>query len=86
MTGILRCERACGQEGQWNKTSPGRGWFPYFRIYGPQEPAFDNSSKPEDYEEVKYKADGSIDFVFVLARWSPGSTRPGGWARSRRLR
>jgi hypothetical protein len=22
-------------EGEWIKTTPGRGWFTYFRIYGP---------------------------------------------------
>jgi hypothetical protein len=25
-----------GEEGQWIKTTPGMGWFTYFRIYGPQ--------------------------------------------------
>jgi hypothetical protein len=42
-----------GQEGQWIKTIPGEGWFVYFRIYGPQQPAFDGSWKPGDFEEVK---------------------------------
>jgi hypothetical protein len=42
-----------GQEGQWIKTIPGKGWFVYFRIYGPQQPAFDGSWKPGDFEEVK---------------------------------
>ena len=42
-----------GHEGEWIKTSPGKGWFVYFRIYGPEQPAFDGSWKPGDFEEVK---------------------------------
>jgi hypothetical protein len=30
-----------------------KGWFVHFRIYGPQQPAFDGSWKPGDFEEVK---------------------------------
>jgi hypothetical protein len=42
-----------GKEGQWIQTNPGRGWFAYFRIYGPKEAAFNGSWKPGDFEEVK---------------------------------
>lgn len=42
-----------GKETRWIQTTPGRGWFAYFRIYGPTEPAFDGSWKPGDLEEVK---------------------------------
>ena len=42
-----------GHEGQWIKTIPGKGWFTYFRIYGPGAAAFDGSWKPGDFEEVK---------------------------------
>jgi len=42
-----------GKEGRWIKTIPGKGWFVYFRIYGPEQPAFDGSWKPGDFEEVK---------------------------------
>ena len=42
-----------GQDGRWIKTQPGRGWFAYFRIYGPEAPAFDGSWKPGDFEEIK---------------------------------
>jgi hypothetical protein len=42
-----------GREGQWIKTIPGKGWFTYFRIYGPGSPAFDGSWKPGDFENVK---------------------------------
>ncbi len=39
-----------GQEDHWIKTTPGRGWFTYFRIYGPEQRAFDGSWKPGDLE------------------------------------
>jgi hypothetical protein len=41
------------KERRWVKTTPGKGWFAYFRIYGPQGPAFDGTWKPGDFEEVK---------------------------------
>jgi hypothetical protein len=41
-----------GQEGRWIQTIPERGWFAYFRIYGPEGPAFDGSWKPGDFELV----------------------------------
>ncbi|SHL35379.1 Uncharacterized conserved protein [Chitinophaga jiangningensis] len=42
-----------GKEAQWIKTIPGKGWFVYFRVYGPEAKAFDGSWKPADFEEVK---------------------------------
>ncbi|VVE31214.1 signal peptide protein [Pandoraea iniqua] len=42
-----------GQEGRWIKTTPGRGWFAYIRIYGPEAAAFDKSWKPGDFEPAK---------------------------------
>ena len=42
-----------GHEGEWIKTIPGRGWFSYFRIYGPEAPAFDGSWKPADFEATR---------------------------------
>jgi hypothetical protein len=42
-----------GQEDAWIKTIPGKGWFAYFRIYGPEAPAFDGAWKPGNFEEVK---------------------------------
>ncbi len=42
-----------GAENRWIKTTPGRGWFAYIRIYGPEQAAFDKSWKPGDFEEVK---------------------------------
>ena len=46
-------EAPAGFEGQWIKTIPGKGWFVYFRIYGPEQPAFDGSWKPGDFEVVR---------------------------------
>jgi hypothetical protein len=37
---------------RWIKTVPGRGWFAYIRIYGPEAAAFDGSWKPGDFERV----------------------------------
>lgn len=42
-----------GHEDTWIQTVPSRGWFTYFRIYGPEAAAFDGSWKPGDFEEVK---------------------------------
>jgi hypothetical protein len=39
-----------GHERRWIKTIPSKGWFVYFRIYGPEKPAFDGSWKPGDFE------------------------------------
>jgi hypothetical protein len=37
---------------RWIKTTPGRGWFAYMRIYGPERAAFDQSWKPGDFEDL----------------------------------
>ncbi|WP_276481522.1 DUF1254 domain-containing protein [Paraflavitalea pollutisoli] len=42
-----------GKEAVWIKTNPHVGWFTYFRIYGPEGPAFDGTWKPGDFEVVK---------------------------------
>ena len=41
-----------GAEGRWIKTIPGRGWFVYFRIYGPEQPAFDGSWQLPDFQAM----------------------------------
>jgi hypothetical protein len=43
-----------GKESMWIKTIPGKGWWSAFRIYGPQEPAFDGTWKLNDIVELKY--------------------------------
>jgi hypothetical protein len=39
-----------GKEDQWVQTKPGRGFFLYFRWYGPLEPYFDKTWKLDDVE------------------------------------
>ena len=38
-----------GVENLWVETLPGRSWFAYLRIYGPQESAFDGAWRPGDF-------------------------------------
>jgi hypothetical protein len=42
-----------GDERSWIQTIPGKGWFVYLRIYGPESAAFDGSWKPGDFERVE---------------------------------
>jgi hypothetical protein len=42
-----------GSDAHWIKTAAGRGWFAYFRIYGPEDAAFNGSWKPGDFELVR---------------------------------
>jgi hypothetical protein len=37
----------------WIKTIPGKGWFTYFRLYGPTQPFFDRTWVLPDIEEVQ---------------------------------
>jgi hypothetical protein len=41
-----------GHEGRWIKTIPGKGWFAYLRLYGPEPAAFDGRWQPHDFELV----------------------------------
>jgi hypothetical protein len=41
-----------GQEANWLRTVPGKGWFFLFRLYGPGEAYFDRTWKPDDLVEV----------------------------------
>ena len=34
------------------KTLPGKGWFTYIRLYGPLEPFFEQTWKPDDIVKV----------------------------------
>ena len=49
----MRRRTPVGKENNWIQTIPGKGWFAYFRIYGPQGLAFDGSWRPGDFEEMK---------------------------------
>ncbi len=42
-------EEPKGAESRWIRTVPGKGWFVYFRLFGPQGAAFDGSWKPGDF-------------------------------------
>jgi hypothetical protein len=42
-----------GQEANWLPTVAGRGWFPFFRFYGPEKPLFDKSWKLSDFEKMQ---------------------------------
>jgi hypothetical protein len=37
-----------GKEKNWVKTVPEQGWFAYIRLYGPLEPFFEQTWKPDD--------------------------------------
>ena len=52
-TSAPRCPT--GQEKNWIKTVPGKGWFPIFRFYGPLEPLFDKTWKLPDIEKVQQR-------------------------------
>ena len=45
-------EAPAGKEKNWIQTMPGKGWFTLFRFYGPLEPFFDKTWKPDDIVEV----------------------------------
>jgi len=42
-----------GKEKNWIQTIPDKGWFTYIRLYGPLEPFFDQTWKPDDIVEIK---------------------------------
>jgi hypothetical protein len=37
-----------GKEKNWVQTVPGKGWFPYLRLYGPLAPFFEQTWRPDD--------------------------------------
>lgn len=39
-----------GKASNWIQTHPGKGWFSYFRLYGPTEPFYDKRWKLQDFE------------------------------------
>ena len=50
---VLGAEVGQDDEQCWIETIPGKGWFVYFRIYGPEPAAFDGSWRPGDFERVE---------------------------------
>jgi len=41
-----------GKEANWIQTLPGKGWFTYFRFYGPTKAFFDKSWALLDFENT----------------------------------
>ena len=41
-----------GQEGNWVQTIPGKAWFTILRLYGPLEPWFNKTWRPDDIRRV----------------------------------
>jgi hypothetical protein len=46
-------EPPVGHESNWIQTIPGKGWFAFFRLYGPLEPWFDKTWRPGEIEVVE---------------------------------
>ena len=77
-----------GQESNWIQTLPGKGFYPFFRFYGPKEGVFDGTWKMPDVELVKVSGGGNRPFRprpsdDAGARGDPAG--PGRGARSDRL-
>ena len=39
-------------DSNWRRTVPGKGWFVLFRLYSPEQPFFDGSWRPGDFEKI----------------------------------
>jgi hypothetical protein len=44
-----------GRETNWIQTVPGKGWFTILRLYGPLKAWFDESWRPAEIEEIRWK-------------------------------
>jgi hypothetical protein len=44
-----------GGERRWIKTIPGRGWFAYFRLWGPEHAGVDHSWRPGDFVPIRHE-------------------------------
>jgi hypothetical protein len=42
-----------GHAGNWIQTIPGKGWFTFFRLYGPLQPWFDQTWRLPDFEIMR---------------------------------
>jgi hypothetical protein len=61
-----------GREASWIQTAPGRSFFLYFRIYGPEVAALDGSWRPGDLERI----DSSVECPGPADRAPPSITTP----------
>ena len=41
------------KENNWIQTISGKGWFTALRLYGPLEPWFEKTWRPDEIEEVQ---------------------------------
>ena len=41
-----------GEESNWVQTPEGKGWFAWFRFYGPEKALFDKAWKMPDIEKI----------------------------------
>lgn len=46
-----------GKEANWIPTASGRGWFPFFRFYGPEKRLFEKTWKLPDIESQRFQDD-----------------------------
>ena len=42
-----------GMQGNWIQTVPGKGWVMILRLYGPLDPWFNQTWRPDDIVEVQ---------------------------------
>ena len=42
-----------GKEANWVQTASGRGWFPLFRFFGPEQPLFEKTWRLPDIAKVQ---------------------------------
>jgi hypothetical protein len=61
------------KEANWVQTNPGKGWFAYFRFYGPTEAFFDKSWALPDIEKID---DGQSSRFEALANLPFKQNRP----------
>jgi hypothetical protein len=47
-----------GKESNWIQTVPDKGWFTYFRFYGPTQPFFNKTWALTDFEKLGGPAAG----------------------------
>lgn len=52
-TDIYFGPKSPGEGKNWLATIPDKGWFTIFRLYGPKQPFFNKTWKPNDIEKVK---------------------------------
>jgi hypothetical protein len=48
----IGAESPAGHENNWIRTVPGKGFFVYFRFYGPLEPYYDKTWRPGDLTPI----------------------------------